>query len=67
MRDGVHFFSIYRKFKFNTRTMRLIDIMEQKGSFAVVVCDGNAKLTKLPVHGETKIVTYPGKVKQWQT
>jgi Phage-like element PBSX protein XtrA len=52
----------------NTSTMKLeIDIMnmlEQKGSFAIVVCDGKAKITKLPDHGETKIVTHQGKVKR---
>lgn len=41
-----------------------IDIMELKGSFAIVVCDGKAKLTELPSHGETKIVTHQGKVKR---
>jgi len=46
-------------------TMTLhVDIMEQKGSFAIVVCDGKAKLTRLPEHGETKIVTHQGKVKR---
>ncbi|USK71744.1 XtrA/YqaO family protein [Peribacillus asahii] len=46
-------------------TMRLeVDIMEQKGSFAIVVCDGKAKLTRLPEHGETKIITHQGKVKR---
>jgi hypothetical protein len=46
-------------------TMRLeIDIMEQKGSFAIVVCDGKAKITELPPHGETKIITHQGKVKR---
>lgn len=45
--------------------MRLeIDIMEQKGSFAIVVCDGKAKLTELPAFGETKIITHQGKVKR---
>lgn len=49
----------------NPSTMRLeIDIMEQKGSFAIVVCDGKARLTKLPEHGETKIITHQGKVKR---
>ncbi|WP_141432433.1 XtrA/YqaO family protein [Bacillus sp. 03113] len=49
----------------NPSTMRMeIDIMEQKGSFVIVVCDGKAKLTELPVHGETKIVTHQGKVKR---
>ena len=46
-------------------TMRLeLDIMEQKGSFAIVVCDGKAKLTRLPEHEETKIITHQGKVKR---
>ncbi|MED1201970.1 XtrA/YqaO family protein [Heyndrickxia acidicola] len=49
----------------NPSTMRLeIDIMEQKGSFAIVVCDGKARLTLLPEHGETKIVTHQGKIKR---
>jgi hypothetical protein len=44
--------------------MRLeIDIMEQKGSFAIVVSDGKARITLLPEHGETKIVTHQGKIK----
>ena len=41
-----------------------IDIMEQKGSFVIVVCDGKARLTELPNHGETKIITHQGKVKR---
>jgi len=46
-------------------TMRLeIDIMKQKGSFAIVVCSGKARLTRLPEHGETKIITHQGKVKR---
>ncbi|MEK5056035.1 XtrA/YqaO family protein [Niallia sp. FSL K6-0212] len=54
-----------KELEINTSTMRLeIDIMEQKGSFAIVVCDGRAKFTQLPEHGETKIVTYQGKVKR---
>jgi hypothetical protein len=49
----------------NPSTMRLeIDIMEQKGSFAIVVCDGKARLTLLPEHGLTKIVTHQGKIKR---
>ncbi|OHX38843.1 XtrA/YqaO family protein [Cytobacillus oceanisediminis] len=51
--------------KINPRTNRLeIDIMEQKGSFAVVVCNGKARLTVLPSHGETKIITHQGIVKR---
>lgn len=43
----------------NPSTMKLeIDIMEQKGSFAIGVCDGKARITELPEHGETKIVTH---------
>ncbi|AOH54516.1 hypothetical protein ABE28_009145 [Peribacillus muralis] len=46
-------------------TMRLeIDIMKQKGSFSIVVCDGKAKFIQLPNHGETRIVTHQGKVKR---
>lgn len=49
----------------NSSTNRLeIDIMELKGSFAIVVCEGKAKITNLPNHGETKIVTHQGKVKR---
>jgi NAD kinase len=49
----------------NPSTMKLeIDIMEQKGSFAIVVCDGKARITTLPDHGETKIITHQGKVKR---
>ncbi|KON88961.1 hypothetical protein AF332_20670 [Sporosarcina globispora] len=49
----------------NPKTNRLeIDIMEQKESFAIVVCDGRARLTVLPDHGETKIITHQGKVKR---
>ncbi|KYD17873.1 hypothetical protein B4168_2434 [Anoxybacillus flavithermus] len=38
--------------------------MEQKGSFAIVVCDGKAKIAELPAYGETKIITHQGKVKR---
>ncbi|MGG3888628.1 XtrA/YqaO family protein [Metabacillus fastidiosus] len=49
----------------NPSTMKLeIDIMELKGSFAIVLCEGKAKLTELPSHGETKIITHQGKVKR---
>lgn len=48
----------------NSSTNRLeIDIMGLKGRFAIVVCDGKVKITNLPVHGETKIITHQGKVK----
>jgi NAD kinase len=49
----------------NPSTLKLeIDIMDKEGSFAVVVCDGKAKVAELPDHGETKIFTYQGKVKR---
>jgi NAD kinase len=49
----------------NPETKKLeIDIMEQNNSIAIVVCDGKAKVTELPEHGETKIVTHQGKVKR---
>ncbi|MGZ0876785.1 XtrA/YqaO family protein [Priestia megaterium] len=54
-----------QEIKINADTMKLkIDIMKQKGNFAIVVCDGKAKLTELPHHGETKIITHQGKVKR---
>ncbi|MTW85609.1 hypothetical protein F3157_08025 [Virgibacillus dakarensis] len=54
-----------RDLEINPSTMRLdIDIMEQEGSFAIVVSEGKARLAKLPPHGETKIVTHQGKVKR---
>ena len=49
----------------NPKTNRLeIDIMEENDSFAIVVCDGKARIAKLPQHGETKIITHQGKVKR---
>ncbi|MED4917571.1 XtrA/YqaO family protein [Geobacillus thermodenitrificans] len=54
-----------KELQINPSTMKLeIDIIEQKGSFAIVVCDGKAKMVELPAHGETKIVTHQGKVKR---
>lgn len=54
-----------RELPINPSTKKLeIDIMEQKGSFAIVVCDGKAKITELPPYGETKIITHQGKVKR---
>lgn len=51
--------------KIDPSTMRLeVDIMELKGSFAIVLCEGKAKITELPPHGETKIITHQGKVKR---
>ena len=41
-----------------------IDIMEQKGSFFVVVCEGKAKFSELPAYGETRIISHQGKVKR---
>ncbi|KQB91898.1 MULTISPECIES: XtrA/YqaO family protein [Geobacillus] len=54
-----------RELPINPSTKKLeIDIMEQKGSFAIVICDGKAKITELPLYGETKIITHQGKVKR---
>lgn len=51
-----------KEMEIDPSTMRLeVDIMEQKGSFAIVVCDGKAKITELPPHGETKIINTSGK------
>jgi hypothetical protein len=49
----------------NPTTHKLeIDIMEKTSSFLIVVSNGKAKMTELPVYGETKIVTHQGKVKR---
>lgn len=49
----------------NPDTMILeIDLLKQKENFAVIVCEGKAKFTELPRHGETKIITHQGKVKR---
>ncbi|MBY0091057.1 XtrA/YqaO family protein [Priestia aryabhattai] len=54
-----------QEIKINADTMKFeVDILKQKESFAIVVCDGKAKLTTLPHHGETKIITHQGKVKR---
>lgn len=41
-----------------------IDIKEGKTPFIVVYCQGEAKITFLPEHGETKVITHQGKVKR---
>ncbi|MRG86988.1 XtrA/YqaO family protein [Salinibacillus xinjiangensis] len=40
--------------------------IEIKGNqpFCVVYCNGKARKTYLPVHGETKVITHQGKVKR---
>ena len=54
-----------KEIRIDPSTMKLeVDIMELKGSFAIVLCEGKAKITELPSHGETKIVTHQGKVKR---
>jgi maltodextrin utilization protein YvdJ len=54
-----------QELKIDVDTMTLeVDVTKLKGSFAVVVCDGKAKLAELPQHGETKIITHQGKVKR---
>jgi Phage-like element PBSX protein XtrA len=41
-----------------------IDLKEGKPPFIVVYCQGEAKITYLPEHGETKVITHQGKVKR---
>ncbi|MGG3571068.1 XtrA/YqaO family protein [Bacillus gobiensis] len=54
-----------KELKIDPITMRLeVDIMEEQENFAIVVSKGTAKMTKLPPHGETKIITHQGKVKR---
>ncbi|MDF2536609.1 MAG: hypothetical protein K0R18_2771 [Bacillales bacterium] len=54
-----------KEMKIDPATMQLnVDIINKKEAFAIVVCDGKARMTKLPEHGETVIVTHQGKVKR---
>ncbi|MFA9459105.1 XtrA/YqaO family protein [Halalkalibacter sp. AB-rgal2] len=41
-----------------------VDILKEDKPFVIVVSDGRARLTELPSHGETKLVTHQGKVKR---
>ncbi|WP_117168854.1 XtrA/YqaO family protein [Paraliobacillus sediminis] len=42
-----------------------IDVkLEGNKPFCVVYCEGQAKLTYLPEHGETRVITHQGKVKR---
>ena len=38
--------------------------LEGNEPFCVVYSDGKAKFTKLPAHGETKVITHQGRVKR---
>ncbi|MET1247639.1 XtrA/YqaO family protein [Sporolactobacillus sp. STCC-11] len=53
-----------KEMKIDTATMSLqLDIMELHNK-VIVIGDGKAKVTDLPEHGETTIVTHQGKVKR---
>jgi len=41
-----------------------IDIMELPETCIIVLSNGVAKLTELPAHAETKIITHQGQVKR---
>ena len=41
-----------------------LDIKELPKSCVVIISEGRAKLTELPVFAETKIITHAGKVKR---
>ncbi|MGY1462014.1 XtrA/YqaO family protein [Bacillus toyonensis] len=41
-----------------------INKLEFNDIFVIIVNVGNIKLTQLPEHGETKIITHQGKVKR---
>lgn len=54
-----------KELKIDPSTMKLeVDMMEEQENFAIIVSKGTAKMTKLPPHGETKIITHQGKVKR---
>lgn len=53
-----------KEMKIDSDTMRLqLDIMELNNK-VIVIGNGKAKVTDLPEHGETTIVTHQGKVKR---
>ncbi|WP_019377688.1 XtrA/YqaO family protein [Virgibacillus halodenitrificans] len=41
-----------------------VDIEKGEKPFVVVYCQGEAKLSYLPEHGETKVITHQGRVKR---
>lgn len=41
-----------------------LDITKLDKPFVVVVSDGRARVTELPDHGETKVITHQGRVKR---
>ncbi|WP_082234993.1 XtrA/YqaO family protein [Halobacillus massiliensis] len=41
-----------------------IEMVLPDSPFCVVYCNGKAKITTLPEHGETKVITHQGKVKR---
>jgi NAD kinase len=54
-----------KEIQINPNTNKIeIDILQKNTSFAIIVCDGRAKITELPLYGETKIITHQGKVKR---
>ncbi|MFP7483363.1 XtrA/YqaO family protein [Priestia filamentosa] len=54
-----------QEIKIDSSTMKLdVDIMDQRGNFVIIFSNGKAKLTALPKHGETKIITHQGRVKR---
>ncbi|WP_090873153.1 XtrA/YqaO family protein [Oceanobacillus limi] len=52
-----------KKISFENEKLNL-DIKEGDKPFVVVYCQGKAKITYLPEHGETKVITHQGRVKR---
>lgn len=50
--------------KISETGMLELDIMELPNNCILVIGDGKAKIAALPVHAETSIITYKGKVKR---
>ncbi|RJS60133.1 XtrA/YqaO family protein [Bacillus sp. PK3_68] len=48
----------------SSKIVLVLDIMEMKENFVVLVCDGKVKVADLPQHGKTKIITHQEKVKR---
>lgn len=48
-----------KRIEINPSIMKLeIEIIEQKWSFSIVLCNGKARMNNLPDHGGTKIITF---------
>ena len=53
-----------KKLEISNEGLLKVDIMELPENCVIVVSKGQAKVSELPEHAETKIITHQGKVKR---